>query len=107
VLLAAKPDLNRQEPITGTTTLMLALSGGRWDVARLLVEAGANVNAMTKTGVTALKLSLEMVRALLAAHADVNGGWAGGGTAGLNPASTSYARAAGNTALGVASSTGA
>ncbi len=99
-LLAAKPDLDWRDPMFGTTALMQALapfqfhpptrlqtSSGRWDVARLLLEAGANVNVMTKNGVTALMLvaqennprSLAMVQALLAAHADINGGWAGGG----------------------------
>ncbi len=114
VLLAAKPDLNWREPITGETTLMHALSTGHWDVARLLVEAGANVNAMTKAGATALTLvagessprSLAMVQALLAAHADVNGGPAGRSTGVLSPSSPSYARAAGYTALGLAASTG-
>ena len=94
VLLAAKPDLDWRDPICGTTALMQALapfsyalhhqltSRGSWDVARLLVEAGANVNVMATTGVTALKLvaeessprSLAIVQALFAAQADVNGG---------------------------------
>jgi ankyrin repeat protein len=131
VLLAAKPDLDWQDPMMGATALMQALApfrfylpnqppspSGRWDIARLLVEAGANVNVMTKWGVTALKLvaeensprSMAMVQALLAAHADVNGGWVGGGTTGLpprlEPLSPSYNRADGYTALGLAASTG-
>ena len=127
VLLAAKPNLDWRDPIFGTTALMQALapfsfeghnrltSRGSWDVARLLLEAGANVNVTTKAGVTALTLvaeessprSLAMVQALLASHADINGGWAvGGGKAGLSPASPSYGRATGYTALGVAASTG-
>ena len=127
-LLAAKPDLDWRDPICGTTALMQALAPfsfalhhqltarGSWEVARLLVEAGANVNVTTKTGITALMLvaeegsprSLAMVQELLAARADVNGEWFGGGTAGvnLNPASPSYSRAAGYTALGLAASTG-
>jgi len=124
VLLAAKPDLDWRDPTFGTTTLMLALapyrfyvlsqptSSTHWDIARLLVEAGANVNVITKNRVTALKLvaeegnprSLAMVQVLLAAHADVNGGWVGGDT--LGPASPIYTRAAGYTALGLAASTG-
>jgi ankyrin repeat protein len=97
MLLAAKPDLDWRDPMFGTTALMQALapfgnnlpkplppSNGHWDVARLLVEAGANVNVITKTGVTALMLvaernNLAMVQVLVAAHADINGGWAGGG----------------------------
>jgi serine/threonine-protein phosphatase 6 regulatory ankyrin repeat subunit B len=132
-LLAAKPDLDWRDPMFGTTALMQALapfrfnssnqlqpSNSRWDIARLLVEAGANVNVMTKTGVTALMLaaeessptSLAMVRALLAAHADVNGGGTAGARQGLrlSPISTggnpdSYARG-GYTALGLAASAG-
>ena len=105
VLLAAKPDLDWRDPMFGTTALMQALapfqfhppthlqpSSGRWDVARLLVEAGANVNVMTRSGVTALMLaaedsspsSLAMVQALLAAHADVNGGGTAGERQGLS-----------------------
>ena len=126
VLLAAKPDLDWRDPIVGTTTLMLTLaphssvlrnqltSSGRWDIARLLVEAGANVNVMTNAGVTALMLvaeensprSLAMVQALLAAYADVNGGCVCGGRALLEPGSPSYSRADGYTALGLAVSTG-
>jgi ankyrin repeat protein len=128
VLLAAKPEIDWREPITGTTALMQALapfsfalhhqltSRGSWEVARLLVEAGANVNVVSKTGVTALMLAAEegsprsvaMVQALLAAHADVNGG----GTAGVttlipvsNGRNLSYA-GGGYTALGLAASTG-
>jgi ankyrin repeat protein len=136
MLLAAKPDLDWRDPMFGTTALMQALAPwrdnfpkqlpfphGRPEIARLLVEAGANVNMMSKTGVTALMLvaednspsSLAMVQTLLAAHADINGG--GGGTAGvrqglsaLSPVSRSpnlhsYA-GGGYTALGLAASTG-
>lgn len=131
VLLAAKPKLDWRDPMFGTTALMQALAPwrgnnlpqqlpfprGRWDIARLLVEAGANVNVMSKTGVTALMLvaeessprSLEMVQALLAAHADVNGGGIAGhtGAVSLSPLSDgrNYTRG-GYTALGLAASTG-
>jgi ankyrin repeat protein len=126
VLLAAKPDLDWRDPICGTTALMQALapfsylghhrltSRGSWDVARLLVEAGANVNVTTTAGVTALMLvaeessprSLAMVQALLAAGADVNGVSAGRNTRVLSPGEPSYGNAAGYTALGLAASTG-
>jgi ankyrin repeat protein len=131
VLLAAKPDLDWRDPMFGTTALMQALApwGNRlphqvtdhWDVALLLVQAAANVNVMTNTGVTALMLaaeesrpkSLSMVQALLAARADVNGGMATSRVSAgppISPVSTSqhplgYA-AAGYTALGLAASTG-
>lgn len=125
-LLAAKPDLDWQDPGLGSTTLMLALApndsilrnqlprSGRWDIARLLVDAGANVNVMDKGGVTALKLmvqensprSLEMVQALLAAHADINGGCVCRTAAMLPLGSTKHAGAWGYTALGLAVSIG-
>jgi ankyrin repeat protein len=128
-LLAAKPDLDWRDPMMGTTALMQAVApwrdhltrplpppDDRRDIARLLVEAGANVNVTTKTGVTALMLvaeenspgSLAMVQALLTAHADVNGGGTKGSAA-LTPISDprnlGYA-AGGYTALGLAASTG-
>ncbi len=139
VLLAAKPDLDWRDPMFGTTALMQALAPFRnnlpkplspssvhWDsvhsdVARLLVEAGANVNVMSKTGVTALMLaaeesspkSLAMVQALLAAHADVNGGGTAGvrqGLSALAPISGGFNlhgyAGGGYTALGLAASTG-
>ena len=125
-LLAAKPDLDWRDPVLGTTTLMLALAPirnvvqnqlpatGRWDIAQLLVQAGANVNVMTKTGVTALMLvaqedsprSLAMVQTLLAAHADINGGCVCRGAFQPAPGSPSYMRTDGHTALGLAVSTG-
>ena len=130
VLLAAKPDLDWQDPMFGTTALMQAVAPwrdnlpkqlpfprGRWDIAQLLVQAGANVNVMSQSGVTALMLvaeensprSLAMVQALLAAHADVNGGGIAvhTGPISMSPLSDggNYARG-GYTALGLAASTG-
>jgi ankyrin repeat protein len=69
---------------------------------------------MTKLGVTALKLvvqensprSVEVVQALLAANADINGGCVCRGTFALGPAEEVYNRASGYTALGLAVSTG-
>ena len=114
--MAAKTDLNPQMTDGGRTALMVAISTGNLEAAQLLVEAGANVNVMTKTGVTALMLavqggpgSLPIVKALLDAHAYVNAGFRvcrvfGGGATVAN--ANSYTRAAQGTALGVASSTG-
>lgn len=129
-LLAAKPNLDWRDPTFGTTARMQALAPwrnnlptllpfprGRWDVARLLVEAGANVNVMSKTGVTALMLvaeensprSLEMTQVLLAAHADPNAVGTAEARPGvsLSPLSDggNYARS-GYTPLGLAASTG-
>ncbi len=130
VLLAAKPDLEWRDPLNGSTALMQALAPwrdnvptplpvavDRLDLARLLIEAGANVNAMTKSGVTPLMLvaaidspkSLATVQALLAAHADVNGGGTGKGIALVllseGAQTFGYARG-GFTALGLAATTG-
>ncbi|MDO8932392.1 MAG: ankyrin repeat domain-containing protein [Rhodocyclaceae bacterium] len=41
----------------GFTPLLLALSGGNLDIARLLIERGADVSACTKKGETALALA--------------------------------------------------
>ncbi len=129
VLLAAKPDLDRQDPWLGATALMQTLapwgsgfappnqlqpSSSRWEIARLLVDAGANVNVMTRAGVTALMFAaqensprgLEMVQALLAAHADVNGGCVCRTAALLPIGSARHSGAMGYTALGLAVSRG-
>jgi len=81
VLLTAKPDLNRQA-ISDTTALIRAIATGKPDspeIARLLIEAGANVNLSTTDGVTALTVavqrSLATVRQLLAAGANVDFRW--------------------------------
>ncbi len=113
VLLAAKADPDSMSTILGRTPLMQALSNGHWDVARLLVEAGANVNVTTRNAVTALIFAagqssprgLAMVQTLLAAGADVNGGFAREVPPNGNSA-PSIVYAGGGTALGVASSTG-
>ncbi|MEO5923155.1 MAG: ankyrin repeat domain-containing protein [Bryobacteraceae bacterium] len=126
LLLATKPKLDWQDPLGGSTALMLALapneavlriqlpSAGRWDIAQLLIDAGANVNVTDKGGVTALKLvvqensprNLAMVRSLLAAHADVNGGCVCKTTALLPLGSGLHMSASGQTALGLASALG-
>ncbi len=96
-LLAAHADPETKLSFDGLTILTYAASMHEWDVARVLLDAGANVNAATKSGFTALMYAaqdnspkaLEMVRALVAAYADVDGNFLGG-----------------DTALGLASSTG-
>ena len=85
-LIAAGADLNAAlkreidenfgpEP-AGTTALMHALRWGQGEAARLLVEAGANVNARDAEGDTALliaaRIHREKVPLLIAAGADVN-----------------------------------
>jgi serine/threonine-protein phosphatase 6 regulatory ankyrin repeat subunit B len=78
VLLTAKPKLNRQGR-GGQTALMYAISTGRRDspeMARLLIEAGADVNLQTNTGISALMVAVQRdlatVQRLLAAGAGVD-----------------------------------
>ena len=129
-LLTAKPNLEWRDPQFGTTALMQALAPwrdnflkplafprGRLETAQLLVQAGANVNAISKTGVTPLLLvaeknnseGLALVQMLLAAHADESGGGIAPNRGPLSLAPLSdggnYSRG-GYTALGLAASTG-
>ncbi|MCP4782556.1 MAG: hypothetical protein GY903_03530 [Fuerstiella sp.] len=52
--IAAGSDLNVQEEIGGNSPLMLAAIYGRSDIARALVDAGADLEVRNKTGGTAL-----------------------------------------------------
>lgn len=52
--IAAGTDLNQQEPTLGSTPLISAAVFGRTEVARALVEAGADVNIQNGEGSTAL-----------------------------------------------------
>lgn len=61
----------------GTIPLNLALRIGRWDIAKYLVENGADVNAKSGNGITPLMIAsawgnLELVELLLEKVADVN-----------------------------------
>jgi len=110
VLLTAKPDLNRRSKvIRGYTALMWGISQHGLAIARLLIEAGADVNLFNDEGVTALMLAVQgtrpenlaMVQALLAAGADVDSRRCG------VPLTPVLGRPAeGATALGVASAMG-
>lgn len=96
-LLPAKPDLNRVDPIRGRAALILAIESRYWEVARLLIEAGADVNLpgkigspvllisgviadyrdcngsyLTPLGLASVRGNTEIVRALLAAKANPN-----------------------------------
>src|SRR5207247_321607 len=86
----ADPDLMDGPPSReGWTPLMNAVHKGRFAVVRILVEAGADVNAKSADGVTALMLATgepqtDIVRALLDAGADASPG--SGGSAALTNA---------------------
>lgn len=89
VLLAAKADTEVTEKITGRTLLLRAISSGSFEAARLLLDAGADVNARATGGETALMMaarwdepeSLDILRHLLAVGAVVNAATPGGTTA--------------------------
>ena len=56
-LIARKADLNVQDPF-GHTPLMLAISGGMFDIARLLIQNGADARAVSRKGESALDMLL-------------------------------------------------
>ncbi|MDR3707464.1 MAG: ankyrin repeat domain-containing protein [Capsulimonadaceae bacterium] len=82
---------NRYEAVNardsaGNTSLMSAVSSGNADTAKILISAGANVNAATKDNVTVLmdaviKGNTDCVKLLIAAGADVNASTTNGVTA--------------------------
>ena len=53
--IAAGSDLNVQEEIGGSSPLMLAAIYGRSDIARALIDAGADLEVRNKSGGTALR----------------------------------------------------
>lgn len=54
-LIAKKAQINVRD-LFGHTPLMLAISGGMFDIARLLVERGADLQAVSRRGESALSL---------------------------------------------------
>jgi len=77
LLLSHRADPNVKENQQGHTALMRAVAEKHPDVARALIEGGADVRARSKGGFTALLFAsqqgdVESARILLAAGADVN-----------------------------------
>ncbi|HEY9509856.1 MAG TPA: ankyrin repeat domain-containing protein, partial [Verrucomicrobiae bacterium] len=79
VLLAHHADINARnsEPNGERTPLHLAIARNRIEMLKLLIQAGANVNARAKGGMTPLMEALydkqfDMIEPLLAAKADPN-----------------------------------
>ncbi|MEO1970721.1 MAG: ankyrin repeat domain-containing protein [Pirellulaceae bacterium] len=75
--IVAGTDLNQTEDFGGSTPLMLAAVFGMRDIARILIDAGVNLEARNKTGGTALHTACffcrpEIVMLLLSAGADPN-----------------------------------
>jgi len=84
-LLDHGADVNLAEQLKGQTALMWALSEQHLDVARLLVERGANVRAASSGGFTPLLFAarmgnLEAVKMLLAAGSNIEEEASNGGT---------------------------
>jgi len=70
-------DINYQEPLYGTSALYLALKNNHKEIAKYLIEQGANVNIMTYDKETPLSTAIifsnfEMVKYLIQKKADVN-----------------------------------
>ncbi|HVQ12604.1 MAG TPA: ankyrin repeat domain-containing protein [Vicinamibacterales bacterium] len=77
LLIARGADVNAKEPTQNQSALMWAAAERHADVVGLLVEAGADLQAHTKKGFTALHFAaregdLETTRALLTAGVNVN-----------------------------------
>ena len=75
--LAAGSDVNAAEPMSGGTPLMVAALVGHSEAVKLLIENGANVDAVNYDGATALLTAaffcrIEAVKLLLDNGADVN-----------------------------------
>ncbi len=75
--LEAGTDVDAKEPPGGGTPLLVAATFGRVKAAKLLIEKGANVNAKSNDGATALHgaaffCHTEVVQLLLAKGADAN-----------------------------------
>jgi len=73
--ITAKSDLNLKEPMGGSTPLISAAVFGKTEIAKLLIEAGALLNAQNNEGSTALISAAffcrpEIVKMLLARNAD-------------------------------------
>lgn len=120
VLLAADADPNRQGGINGDTALIYGIrqhssrNPAPMEIARLLIEAGADVNLASKNGVTPLSLavqgndpeSLAMVETLLARGANVDHRRCYYVPDSNARNRTPYTRVVGATALGLAASIG-
>jgi ankyrin repeat protein len=76
-IIASNPGLVNERGWSNTTPLYLAALNNCTEVARFLLEKGANVNAKSQDGATGLhiaaqKNNLELVKLLLANNADSN-----------------------------------
>jgi ankyrin repeat protein len=76
VLISAGADINHRDKRTGYTPLMNALNSCNTQVAKFLIEKGADINLKSNDGATALILSCgcseEIAKQLLDKGADIN-----------------------------------
>lgn len=73
--IAAGHDLNLKEPFNGSTPLITAATFGKIDIAKALIDAGADLSITNKDGSTALHSAaffcrVEIVQMLIDANAD-------------------------------------
>lgn len=75
--IAAGSDLNQKDPLSGASPLMTAATFGQTEVARALIDAGADLNSRNNDGATALHTAAffcrtEIVELLLENGADAS-----------------------------------
>ena len=73
--IAAGTDINLKDPISGSTPLILASTFGKTDIAKILIDANAELNIKNNEGSTALHAAaffchVEIVKILIEAGAD-------------------------------------
>ena len=93
-LVLASPDVNVSDGRANATALAYATEHGNRDMVRVLLSAGADINARNRNGQTALmylteNASADLVRDFLSAGADVNARNDAGETALIKAASSS------------------
>ncbi len=93
-LVLTSPDVNVSDKATDQTALAYAIENANCEMVRTLLGAGADINARSRDGRTALmslsgKANLDLVRDLLRAGADVNARDQRGETPLLNAATSS------------------
>ena len=75
--IKAKTNINEKEAMSGSTPLITAATFGKNDIAKLLIDAGANLSIQNNDGSTALHCAaffcrIEIVQMLMDAHADMS-----------------------------------